>query len=231
MQNNDQRQIASAIIIAGLIIAGAVLLKDTRGSVVEKKEAAPAVNAKDLSDRVVKPVTNKDHIVGNINAKIVIVEYSDIECPFCKVFHATMHKLVKERNDTAWVYRHYPIPQLHSKSSHEAEATECAYEQGGNTTFWKYIDRLFEITPSNNGLDEKELSNTAEYLNLNTSSFYTCLTSGKYKDLIQKYTDEGIKAKVNGTPTSYILVNGKVIDTIPGAQPYEEVVKRLNAIK
>ena len=105
-----------------------------------------------------RPVSADEHILGNANAKIVIVEYSDLECPFCKVFHNTMHQVVEKSNgDVAWVYRQYPIPQLHPKAFHEAEATECAWEQGGNKAFWKYIDKLFEITTSNNGLDESRL--------------------------------------------------------------------------
>jgi len=105
-----------------------------------------------------KPVSPDDHILGNKDAKIVIVEYSDLECPFCKVFHNTMHKVVEKSNgDVAWVYRHYPIPQLHKKAFHEAEATECAWEQKGNEGFWKYMDKLFEITTSNDGLDESRL--------------------------------------------------------------------------
>jgi len=105
-----------------------------------------------------KPVSESDHILGNIAAKIIIVEYSDLECPFCKVFHNTMHQVVKEyAGEVAWVYRHFPIASLHPKAFHEAEATECAWEQGGNEVFWKYMDKLFEVTPSNNGLEESLL--------------------------------------------------------------------------
>ena len=105
-----------------------------------------------------RPISPDDHILGNVNAKIIIVEYSDLECPFCKMFHNTMHQVVEKSNgNVAWVYRHYPILQLHPKAFHEAEATECAWEQGGNSAFWKYTDKLFEITPSNNGLDETQL--------------------------------------------------------------------------
>ncbi len=105
-----------------------------------------------------KPVSPDDHILGDANAKIIIVEYSDLECPFCKVFHNTMHQVVEKSNgDVAWVYRHYPIPQLHKKAFREALATECAWEQKGNDGFWKYMDKLFEITTSNDGLDEARL--------------------------------------------------------------------------
>ena len=231
---NNQKQIASAIIIAGLIIAGAILLKDSRQPVPLQQ-----ANVKNFADINIRPINSEDHILGDINsAKIVIVEYSDIECPFCKNFHETMHEVIKQKNNVAWVFRHYPLykgiegrPPLHPKALKEAEATECAWEQGGNTSFWKYIDRIFEITPSNNLLEEKELTNTAQYIGLNTASFYTCLESGKYKNKVDQDIADGEKAGVLGTPYSLILVNGKIIDEIPGAQSIENVMRRLNAIK
>ena len=224
MQNNDQKQIAGAILIVGVLIAGAILLKGNT------PPADIGSNTKDTAIQL-RPVISSDHIKGNIDAKIIVVEYSDLECPFCKVFHDTMHKVMENNDKVAWVFRHYPIPQLHPKAFKEAEATECAYEQGGNDAFWKYTDRIFEITPSNNGLAESELPKIAEYVGLNAASFNECLASGKFKDKIEQDIEDGNKAGVNGTPSSFILVKGKVVDTIPGAQPYEAVMQRLSEIK
>jgi len=227
--NAGQKQIAGAILIVGILIAGAILLKGTNN---EKVRAPVVNNGENTIIQNIRPVSANDHIMGNQNAKIVIVEYSDLECPFCKVFHNTMQRVVNESNDkVAWVYRHYPIPALHSKALQEAEATECAWEQGGNNAFWKYTDRVFEITPSNNGLDINELPKIAEYTGLNVSSFNDCLSSGKFKTKIQADVDDGSKAGVRGTPSSFILVNGKVIDTIPGAQSYDALMQRLSEIK
>ena len=228
MQNNDQKQIAGAILIMGVLIAGAILLKGSRPPTVN----APVANDAKNTTSKVRPVSSSDHVIGNLNAKIVIVEYSDLECPFCKVFHNTMHKVIDNSNGkVAWVYRHYPIPQLHPKAFYEAEATECAWEQGENDAFWKYTDRLFEVTPSNNGLPESELAKIAQYVGLNVTAFNDCLTSGKFKNKIQADIDDGNKAGVNGTPSSFILVKGKLFDSIPGAQPYETVIQKLNQIK
>lgn len=222
--NNDQKQIAGAIILVGLLIAGAILLRGNSVPVSEKK----LNTSKILTDIKLRPVSAEEHILGNKDAEVVIVEYSDIECPFCKVFHKTMHQVIAENNGrVAWVYRHYPIPQLHPNAAYEAEATECAWEQGGNETFWKYIDRLFEVTPSNNGLEIVELPKIAAYVGLDVPSFNTCLASGKYKNKVQVNVDDGAQAGVNGTPSSFILKNGKVVDNIAGAQPFEMVNQKI----
>lgn len=221
MQNNDSKQIAGAILIVGVLIAGAILLKGSSGP--REKDYPPFQG---------RPVSSEDHILGNPNAKITIVEYSDIECPYCKVFHDTMHKVVNDsKGEVAWVFRHYPIPQLHPKAFREAEATECAFEQGGNDLFWKYLDRMFEVTPSNNGLEESELPKMAEYIGLDVSVFNTCLNSGKFKDKIQADIDDGSKVGVNGTPSSFVLKKGKVLETFPGALPYAEIMKVIQATK
>ncbi|MBI3306118.1 thioredoxin domain-containing protein [Candidatus Nomurabacteria bacterium] len=96
-------------------------------------------------EKQLKPVSPDDHILGSADAKIIVVEYSDLDCPFCKTFHNTMHRIVKENTDVAWVYRHFPIPKLHPNAKRKAEETECASEQKGNDGFWKYTDKVFEI--------------------------------------------------------------------------------------
>ena len=116
----------------------------------------------------VSPVDPTEHIFGNPNADIKIVEYSDTECPFCKRIEPTLKKLVADYDGkVAWVYRHFPLDcndsvdpscqTLHAKSRHEAVATECAGEQKGNDGFWKYIDALYTATPSNDGFDAQML--------------------------------------------------------------------------
>lgn len=220
--NNNQKQIAGAIIIAGLIVAGAILLKGNSNTVVLPQE--------NINKNIT--ILKDDHIFGNKDAKIVIVEYSDTECPFCKVFHNTMHKVVENSDDkVAWIYRHYPIASLHQKAFNESLATECAWEQGGNETFWKYIDEVFKRTESNDRLDSAELPKIASDLGLDLNVFNSCLNTEKYGDKIRSDMASGEKALVNGTPSSFILVKGKVVDTIPGALPYEAIMQKLENIK
>src|SRR3989344_5600993 len=227
-QPNSQQQIAGAILLAGIMIAGAILLKG--GDQAPTTSGSVTNNATDTAF-LGKPVSSDDHILGNPKAKIVIVEYSDLECPYCKVFHNTMHKVIENNSDVAWVYRHYPIPQLHPKAFKEAEATECAFEQGGNDAFWSYADRVFEITASNDKLDPAELPKIAEYIGLEIASFNHCLQTNGRTAEVQADIDDGCKAGVSGTPSSFILVKGKQVGTIPGAQSYETIMQQLEKLK
>lgn len=186
-------------------------------------------SAKTTQNLSLDKVTKNDHIIGNLEAKVTIVEYSDTECPFCKMFQGTMQRISSEYddNDVAWVYRHFPLP-IHSKASKEAEATECAAKLGGNDKFWQYIDRLFAITPANNGLDESLLFKIAEEVGLDTNAFKNCLASDEMKSAVNKGLESGTKAGANGTPYSLIVVKGKVVDVINGAQPYEIVKQQID---
>jgi len=210
-----------AIIIAGVLIALALYFSGSKAS-------APT---QPLPDKVVtgdmRPVDDNDHILGNPNAKLVIVEYSDTECPFCKQFHETMKKIMAsygKNGDVAWVYRHFPIDQLHSKARKEAEATECAAEQGGNDKFWAYTNTLYAKTPSNNRLDLKELPIIAGEVGLDVGTFNTCLSSGKFAAKVEADYQDAVKAGARGTPYSLIILkkDGTKVP-INGAQPYESL--------
>lgn len=213
-----------AIVIAGLAIAGAIYFSD------EKKGPSPTATAQ--ANTAIDPVTAKDHIIGNPNAKIVIVEYSDTECPYCKMFHPTMERIMNEYGKdgkVAWVYRHFPL-SFHPKAPKEAEATECANKLGGNTKFWEYLSKLFEVTPGNNQLDPAELPKIAGKIGLDVTEFNKCLDSGEMKTIVDKDLASGQKAEVSGTPYAAILVNKKVVDSINGAQPYEVVKAQIDAL-
>lgn len=214
-----------AIIIAGALIAGAVYLGTSRTGTANNPQPQVAEQQQSGNLEQVAAITSEDHIRGNPDAPVTIVEYSDLECPFCKLFHPTMQRIVDEYGDkVAWVYRHFPLDSIHSKARPEAVAAECANELGGNDAFWKYTDRFFELTPSNNQTDiATVLPQIAREIGLNESAFTTCLASGKYDQHIQDNLDNAIATGGNGTPWSIVVAaNGKKYP-LSGAQPYEAV--------
>jgi len=215
-----------AIVIAGAIIGGAILiaLRQPSISAAAQQPQGAEQSAGDLE--TMRPITGDDHIRGNPDAPVKIVEYSDTECPFCKRFHETMNQIMSEYGESgkvAWVYRHFPLDVLHKKADKEAEALECAGELGGNEVFWRYADRLFEVTPSNDGLVEAELPRIAQFVGLDVKKFNACLSSGKYAEHVEEDTQNAQATGGNGTPWSIIVApNGKKYP-LSGAQPYEAV--------
>ncbi len=178
----------------------------------------------------VKPVDGEDHLLGNPDASVVLVEFSDFECPFCKRFHVTVKRLMDEYGtdgEVAWVFRHFPIDSLHSKARKEAQATECANELGGNQAFWDYADRLFEVTPSNNRLDLATLPQIAQDIGLDRARFEACLEGdargGKYATHIEADYQDASASGGTGTPYSLVISPSGKIYPINGAQPYAAV--------
>ncbi|MEK7513205.1 MAG: thioredoxin domain-containing protein [Patescibacteria group bacterium] len=209
----------AAVLIAGSLVYSAGKRADT-GTKNEPADGNPAAVAQP-SPVNVKPVTAGDHILGDPNAPVKVIEFSDLECPFCKRFHYTMKQAVEAYDGkVAWVYRHSPIDQLHSKARKEAEASECAAELGGNEKFWAYLDRLFELTPSNNGLDLALLPTIATDVGLDKAKFESCLSSGKYATRIQSDLEDAASAGGGGTPYSVVLGSGGAMFVIPGALPF-----------
>jgi protein-disulfide isomerase len=226
MQQNSSSQLGVpvAIVIAGALIAGALYATSS-------KPAAPAAQGPAaqqgpaIVDQTVKGIQADDHIVGSKDAKVVVVEFSDPECPFCRMFHETMHQVMDEYKDSgkvAWVYRNLPLPQLHQKARKEAMALECAGKLGGNDGFWKFTDELYKNTPSNDGLDHALLPTFAEKAGVDKAAFNKCLDSEETKDLVDEDVKEGESLGINGTPQSFVIANGKQI-AIEGAQRFPTV--------
>lgn len=200
--------------------------KSSRGlssrSTPSEPASSPSSSGSGSADIKLKEVTSEDHIRGDKNAPITLVEYSDLECPFCKRFHPTLQRIVSEYNGKVkWVYRHFPLTSLHSKAPKEAEATECAAEQG---KFWEYVDRLFEVTPSNDGLPPEDLPKIARDVGVkDLKKFQECLNSGKYAQKVSGQYSDAVTAGGQGTP--YIVAIDLKGNKTPvsGAVPYEDL--------
>ncbi len=173
--------------------------------------------------------TDDDPVLGDKNAPLTLIEFSDYECPFCKrYFTDTFPELKKNYIDTGklkMVFRDYPLPFHDPLATTEAMAASCAREQGGDTVYFKYHGEIFKRTKSNGqGMVKDELYKIAADLNLNANNFKSCLDSEKYKDEVSKDIAAGSAAGVSGTPTLFIgksNASGNIEGTrIVGAQPY-----------
>ncbi|ALM09780.1 MAG: DSBA-like thioredoxin domain-containing protein [Candidatus Peribacter riflensis] len=165
----------------------------------------------------VKALDDTDHVRGDADADITIIEYSDLECPFCARVHPTITQLLKDYGDKVnWAYRHYPL-SFHPNAQKAAEATECAAELGGNDKFWALVDMIYE-----KGSDLTQLGTYAKEIGLNQTAFQSCVDSGKYASKTAAMMQSGTAAGVQGTPGN-VIVNHKTkkVAVVSGAQPLQ----------
>lgn len=186
--------------------------------------AAPAPSAPGAAPEPTGPIDvslDDDPVLGDENAPVTIVEFSDFECPFCKRFYdQTYEQLKTEYVDTGkakLVYRDLPLP-MHANAQKAHEAAECADDQG---KFWEYHDALFENQQS---LGVSSLKGYAEDLGLDTATFNDCLDSGKHADEVKNDLKDANSYGATGTPTFFI--NGK---KLVGAQPYQAFKQVIDA--
>ena len=219
----NQILVPISIVVAGAVVAVAIYFVNKQGVTTTTPNGDTIV---------VRPVDSTDHILGNPNAAIKLIEYSDFECPHCKTYHNTLKQVMSEygaNGEVAWVFRHFPIAQLHSKAPKEAEAAECAADLGGNDAFFKFADRLYEVTPSNNGLDLNSLADIAGFVGLDKAAFQSCLDSGKFASKVQSQFDEGVKAGIRGTPHIFISAAGEYLP-LEGSQPIGSLRSAINVV-
>ncbi len=223
--------IPTAIVLSGLFIGGALFYskaRDARPAAVVENVAAPTAP----THQGAAPVSAADHILGDPSAPIVIIEFADTECSYCKNYHTTLHRILDEYGKNgvvAWVYRHFPLEAVHSRAPKEAEATECAAELGGNSTFWLYLDRLFTITPSDNKLDPTLLPTIAADVGLDRKQFERCLESGRHKAAVDAMIEDAKRAGGTGTPYSVMVVGDNQLP-LEGAQPYASLRSIIESI-
>jgi len=164
----------------------------------------------ELPDGEFDVVTSDDPSLGREGAVVTIVEFVDFACPYCKEVSSEMRELAqKYPNDLYYVFRDFPVTELHPIAQKAAEAGQCAHDQG---RFWDYHDKLFQ---NQDDLDEEELYLLAEQINLDIVAFRSCLELGlNAQEVLDDYED-GIEAGVRGTPTFFINGN-RVPGSIPG---------------
>ncbi len=214
--------IAVALIINSISFAGGLKIKKNGES--KNTDTAvvvdPSAGAVAAGDIVLAPVTEDDHIIGDIKeAKVIMIEYSDFECPFCERHHPTLQQVVDAYgDDVAWVYRHLPL-SFHPQATPAALASECAADQG---KFWEYSDELFA---NQSQLGEDLYLDIASDIGLNIRKFETCLSDQTFATDVAEDLASAQAAGANGTPATFI--NGQLVS---GAVPYTNITQIIDGL-
>jgi protein-disulfide isomerase len=217
--------VPASIIVAGGLIAAAIILSSNNAA-VGNGQAAVGVggefgNGLSASAENIASIGKDEHIFGNRNAPVAIVEFSDFECPFCSRHHPTLKQIVADFGDEVrWVYRHFPLTSIHSEALGAAIASECIAELGGNDAFWDFTDRIFANQRSMNSALYAQI---AADVGIDAKTFTSCLESEKMLEAV--ITDGEDATLSGGTGTPYTVVINKAGETFPfsGALPYENV--------
>jgi protein-disulfide isomerase len=228
--------ISTSILISGgnLRVKGQTTQKDTNtvaqaaAPIPPQQPAQAQAAAQPNPSAPVKVDISGSPVLGDKNAKLTLVEFSDYECPFCKKsFTELLPELKKNYIDTGkvrLVYKNLPLP-FHQNAAKESEAALCAGDQGGNVAYYKYHDQIFtKTTTGGTGIALDQLPVIAEDLGLKVTAFQKCLDSGKFKAQVDKDLAEAQKVGANGTPTWFLgkttgsdSVEGVIM---VGAQPF-----------
>ena len=205
-----------AILLGALIISAAILFGGGGLGAGQKTDLNPSPAPVINGGKVEFTIGENDHIRGNKDAKITLVEFSDFECPFCSRFHPTAKQAMEEYgDDIRWIYKHFPLDSIHPEATPAAEASECVWEQAGDEGFWEFADAMFE----NQSLLGNDLyEEVAEEIGVDLSQFQTCVQERKYQDKVKKDLNDGVQGGVTGTPGSF--VNGT---PVKGAVPYDQL--------
>jgi len=227
----------STFALLGILLIGAFFALNGRttgtGNVVANNPSAGS-NLPSPSPQAVQVSADDDAVIGNKNAKVEIIEFSDYQCPFCRKFwQETFPQIKKDYIDTGkvkFVYRDFPLG-FHPNAIPAAQAANCAREKGGDEAYFKMHDKIFSEqnkldggtvkSTVFDGWDKEVLKKWAKDIGYSIDS---CMDADKYLDEINKDASDGAAAGVQGTPGFF--VNGKPLS---GAQPYQAFKQIIDA--
>jgi protein-disulfide isomerase len=243
-ESKNQLSLPMAIIVAGVLIAGAIYFSSVKATNIPTNG-----NGVPVATTTLAPVGAQDRTLGNANAKVTLIMYEDFQCPFCVAISGLQSNTdaiqYLKKGDPNWtpfmpeiinnyvkngkvlfVYRDWAF--LGPESIRAAEAARCAGDQG---KFWEYHDYLYAHQNGENqgSFSDPNLKSFAKKLNLDTSGFNKCLDGNKYAQAVTDSKNEGITAGINATPKGFILRDGKIVSTIDGAEPLSTVKQKIDS--
>ncbi len=230
MTNSNSYLIPLAIIIAGVIIAGAVLYTKQQPSLEsnsQNSKDSQQTSSLDLARKAL-PITSEDHIFGNKDASLAIIEFSDLQCPFCARFHLTMKQVLEEFGPKVkWVYRHFPLTSIHPEAFGSALASECVAYLGGNEAFWHFVDKVFENQKT---MNENLYRKIALDLGLDITEYDKCFSQRTFENKVKKDLEQALASGGQGTPYNIIVDEKGNVFPFSGALPFEQVKSLLEQV-
>lgn len=171
------------------------------------------------------------HIYGDLNADFTLVEFSDLECGFCKRFHDTPKQLVEQAGGKInWEWQHYPLSFHNPAADKAAHAAECIAEEAGNQAFWAFTGEWFGRSAMN-GQGYEDIELLAREVGVKPEAYRSCMDSGRYKQLVKEQMDKGTALGVTGTPATVVVDNttGRQI-LVKGAQQPQALLQAISQL-
>jgi len=214
-----------AVVIAGVVIAGAILYTNAHPAPAAVADAA----GQNLPAAVNVPApTAKDHVLGSLSAPVVLVEYTDFECPYCALVYPTIKKIVSESSgQIAWVMRNFPLESIHPDARPAAIAAECIAGELGNDAYWRYVDAVFNNQSKLNPAYSRQL---ALQFGADPTAYDACVAADTYKDRIDGDAGDAISNGGQGTPYTVVWSKGYQAP-VSGALPYEQFMAVIKSVQ
>jgi len=214
-----------AILFGGVIVAGAMYLSLER--------TQPPISSNTGNPALVRPVNSTDHILGNPAAPVKIIEYADFDCDYCRDFSRTMHKVIADAGvdgKVAWVYRQFPLIELHPNALKHAEASECVAKVAGDDSmaFWRFADALYANQPA----DPLRYGTLTTSVGVSGDAFVSCYGNAAIEVDARILADRqnALDAGAQGAPYSLIVVDGRTPVVLDGAYTYDAVRQVLDQV-
>ena len=208
------------------ILLGAILISVSHiayGALLSGKASTPTLEL--FKGR---PIDSTDLAVGNTKSDIVVVEYSDTECQFCAQLHPTIQKIQEEYSGKiSFVYRYFPLTQIHPDAFDEARAIHCVGSVAGAEKKMEYVNEMFtyKIAKQNMVLPKGGRLDLAKNIGVDAKKYNECMAGEEAGNVVNASTQDGITAGVEGTPATFILMKSKkgyeVVAKVDGARPFQ----------
>lgn len=222
--NNENIKLFGSILLVGLLVIGGFWLSKNTPKGEQKSAKVSDVSNDEIS---VVPPNKNDYMQGGENAEIILVEYSDVDCPFCKRFHASVQNIVKKYDGkVSWAYRQFPLT-IHPYSMSKSITSLCVGKNYGSEAFFDYTNSI--MADNDSGSKDNALA-VAKSLGFDETKIANCVANDtEIQNRISQEMEDATTAGLQGTPFTLVFnKDGQYIDKIDGAQAQITVEKLIN---